>query len=37
MHGGTIQASNMPDGGACFTVRIRHFTPAAAAVGVSQV
>jgi signal transduction histidine kinase len=25
MHGGTIQASNNPDGGACFTVRIRHF------------
>jgi two-component system NtrC family sensor kinase len=24
MHGGTIQASNMPDGGACFNVRIKH-------------
>jgi signal transduction histidine kinase len=23
MHGGTIQASNNPDGGACFAVRIR--------------
>ena len=24
MHGGSIQASNMPGGGACFTVRITH-------------
>jgi signal transduction histidine kinase len=31
MHGGTIQAANNEQGpGACFTVRIRHFTPAAA-------
>jgi signal transduction histidine kinase len=29
MHGGTIQAANNPDGGACFTVRIRHFVAAA--------
>jgi iron only hydrogenase large subunit-like protein len=25
MHGGTIQATNGPGGGACFTVRIRHY------------
>jgi signal transduction histidine kinase len=37
MHGGTIQAANLPEGGACFTVRIRHFAPAAAPVGVSQI
>jgi len=29
MHGGTIQASNNPDGGACFTVRIRRVVAAA--------
>jgi two-component system NtrC family sensor kinase len=38
MHGGTIQAANVPGGGACFTVRIRHFASAAAPVGsASQV
>jgi signal transduction histidine kinase len=36
MHGGTIQAANLPEGGACFTVRIKHFA-AAAPVGVSPV
>jgi two-component system NtrC family sensor kinase len=35
MHGGTIQASNNPDGGACFTVRIRHVMTAAASGGIS--
>jgi len=25
MHGGSIQAANSPGGGACFTVRIKHF------------
>jgi iron only hydrogenase large subunit-like protein/nitrogen-specific signal transduction histidine kinase len=33
MHGGTIQAANNAAGGACFTVRIRHFAPAAVLTG----
>jgi len=34
MHGGTIQAGNNAEGGgACFTVRIRHFAPAAVLAG----
>ena len=34
MHGGTIQAANNAEGGACFTVRIKHHAPAAALTGV---
>ena len=38
MHGGTIQAANnCRRRRACFTVRIRHFATAAAAVGVAQI
>ena len=34
MHGGTIQAANnATGGGACFTVRIRHFAPATVLTG----
>jgi signal transduction histidine kinase len=35
MHGGTIQAANGPDGGACFTVRIRHHAAAAASAALA--
>jgi signal transduction histidine kinase len=34
MHGGTIQAANNAEGGACFTVRIKCHAPAAALTGV---
>jgi iron only hydrogenase large subunit-like protein len=37
MHGGTIQASNNPGGGACFTVRIRRVVAAAGGQAARQV
>jgi two-component system NtrC family sensor kinase len=36
MHGGTIQASNNPGGGACFTVRIRRVVAAPAGENGAQ-
>jgi signal transduction histidine kinase/iron only hydrogenase large subunit-like protein len=36
MHGGTIQAANNPDGGASFTVKIRHHRGAPARVAMKE-